>query len=83
VGKAVNLRNRVRSYFRKSAGHTPRIALMVSMVSSVDFTVTDTEVEALILENNLIKRERPPFNVMMKDDKTYPYLKLTTNEKFT
>lgn len=82
VGKAVNLRNRVRSYFQPSANHTPRIAIMVSLVSKVDFTVTNNEVEALILENNLIKKEQPRFNVMLRDDKTFPYLKLTTNEKF-
>ena len=82
IGKAINLRSRVRSYFRKNASHSGRIAIMVSLVAKVDFTVTHNEVEALILENNLIKREKPPFNVMMRDDKTYPYLKLTTTEKF-
>ena len=82
VGKAVNLRSRVKSYFRKSPGHSDRIAMMVSKVSKVDLTVTHNEVEALILENNLIKREKPPFNVMLRDDKTYPYLKLTATEKF-
>jgi len=82
VGKAVKLRSRVRSYFHKSAGHSDRIAMMVSKVAKIDFTVTHNEVEALILENHLIKREKPPFNVMLRDDKTYPYLKLTATEKF-
>ncbi len=82
IGKAINLRNRVRSYFRQSAGHSQRIALMVSLAEKVDFIVTGNEIEALILENNLIKKEQPRFNVMLRDDKTYPYLKLTTNEKF-
>ncbi len=82
VGKAINLRNRVRSYFQPAADHTPRIAVMVSLVDKVDFIVTGNEIEALILENNLIKKEKPRYNVMLRDDKTYPYLKLTTNEKF-
>lgn len=82
VGKAINLRNRVRSYFQPAADHTPRIAVMVSLVNKVDFIVTGNEIEALILENNLIKKEKPRYNVMLRDDKTYPYLKLTANEKF-
>lgn len=82
VGKAINLRNRVRSYFQPAANHTPRIAVMVSLVEKVDFIVTANEIEALILENNLIKKEMPRYNVMLRDDKTYPYLKLTMNEKF-
>jgi len=82
IGKAINLKNRVRSYFQDSADHTERIALMASLVAKVDFIVTGNEVEALILENNLIKSEQPRFNVMLRDDKTYPYLKLTTGEKF-
>jgi len=82
VGKAINLRSRVKSYFRQKADHTPRIKLMVTLVEKVDFIVTDNEVEALILENILIKKEKPRFNVLLKDDKTYPYLKLTIKEKF-
>lgn len=82
VGKAINLRNRVRSYFQPGANHTPRIAVMVSLVEKVDFIVTANEIEALILENNLIKKEMPRYNVMLRDDKTYPYLKLTMGEKF-
>lgn len=82
IGKAINLRNRARSYFQQSADHTERIALMASLAVKVDFIVTRNEVEALILENNLIKGEQPRFNVMLRDDKTYPHLKLTTGEKF-
>ncbi len=82
VGKAIRLRDRVGSYFRPSADHAERIALMVRLVRNVDFIVTRDEVEALILENNLIKSEQPRFNVMLRDDKTYPYLRLSTGEKF-
>ena len=82
IGKAINLRSRVMSYFRGSANHSPRLALMVSLVDKVDITVTENEVEALILENILIKKEKPRFNILLRDDKTYPYLKITTNEKY-
>ena len=82
IGKAIKLNSRVRSYFREKAKHSPRIALMVSLVEKVDYTVTDNEVEALLLENILIKKEKPRFNVLLKDDKTYPYLKLTVKEMF-
>ncbi|MDH5543320.1 MAG: excinuclease ABC subunit UvrC [Nitrospinota bacterium] len=82
IGKAINLRSRVLSYFRESANHAPRLALMVSLAEKVDFTVTKNEVEALILENILIKKEKPRFNILLRDDKTYPYLKVTTNEKY-
>lgn len=82
IGKAKSLRNRVRSYFQPSAAHSPRIGLMMSKARSVDVVVTGSELEALILEDNLVKKEQPPYNVMLRDDKNYPYLKLTTNEKF-
>ncbi|MBF0291980.1 MAG: excinuclease ABC subunit UvrC, partial [Nitrospinae bacterium] len=82
VGKALYLRSRVRSYFQESAEHTPRIALMVEKVRNIDLVVTASELEALILEDNLIKKLRPRYNVLLKDDKNYPYLKLTTNESF-
>ena len=82
VGKAVNLRNRVRSYFRKITGRGPQIDLMVSQVARFEVIVTDSELEALILENNLIKEHRPKYNTLLKDDKTYPYIKVTVQEAF-
>lgn len=82
VGKAVNLRNRVRSYFQKSRNPSPRIRLLVEQIADLEYIVTDSELEALILENNLIKEHTPWFNVRLKDDKTYPYIKVTVNEDF-
>ena len=76
VGKAKNLKNRVGSYFRKSGLSTKTIAL-VKRIAQVDVTVTETETEALILEHNLIKQYRPPFNILMRDDKSYPYIFLS------
>lgn len=81
VGKAKNLRNRVRQYFHKSRVHDPRIHLMLGKVSTVEVIATDTEVEALILEANLIKQQKPRYNVNLKDDKSYPYI-VVTNEPF-
>ncbi|HTQ11777.1 MAG TPA: excinuclease ABC subunit UvrC, partial [Fimbriimonadaceae bacterium] len=77
VGKAVVLKNRVRSYFQESTRHDLRIERMVNRVADLEWIVVDTELEALILECNLIKRYRPPFNVLMRDDKSYPYVKIT------
>lgn len=82
VGKAEVLRNRVRSYFQDSAAHSSRIRLMVSRVADLEIVVTDSPVEALLLEANLIKRHRPHFNVRLRDDKQYPYICLTMNEPF-
>jgi len=81
IGKAVSLRNRVRSYFQDSAAHAHRTSRMVERVCDVRWIVVNNEIEALILEANLIKRHQPPFNVRLRDDKRYPYLKVT-NEPF-
>jgi excinuclease ABC subunit C len=81
IGKAISLRNRVRSYFQEGAVHTARTSAMVEKVADVRTIVVTNEVEALILEANLIKRHQPPFNVRLRDDKRYPYLKVT-NEPF-
>ncbi len=82
VGKAVNLHNRVRSYFRKIVGRGPQIAKMVEQIDHFEYIVTDSELEALVLENNLIKEHRPRYNTLLKDDKTYPYVKVTVEEAF-
>ena len=82
VGKAVVLKNRVRSYFRNLASHTPKVKAMVAKIAEIETIVTSSEVEALILECNLIKKYRPRYNISLKDDKTYPYLKVTVNEEF-
>lgn len=82
VGKAIKLRNRVRSYFRKNNQHTNKIKRMVASVKWFEYIVTDSELEALILENNLIKKHRPKYNTMLKDDKSYPYIKVTLGEAF-
>ena len=82
VGKAVNLHNRVRSYFRENIGRGPKIDRMVSLIDHFEYIVTDSELEALVLENNLIKEHRPKYNTMLMDDKTYPYIKVTLYEAF-
>ncbi|MCE9560141.1 MAG: excinuclease ABC subunit UvrC [Armatimonadetes bacterium] len=81
IGKAVNLRSRVRSYFRESTRHGTRIERMVLKIHDLEWMMVDTELEALVLECNLIKRHRPPYNVRMRDDKSYPYV-VITGEKF-
>lgn len=81
VGKAKKLKNRVKSYFQESRPHDGRIRIMVSKVVDIDVIVTDSEAEALILENNLIKKYRPKYNVMYRDDKSYPYICVTPGEK--
>ncbi|MCO5297413.1 MAG: excinuclease ABC subunit UvrC [Fimbriimonadaceae bacterium] len=81
VGKALVLKNRVRSYFQASTRHSTRIARMVARVRDIETFVVDSELEALVLECNLIKRHRPPYNVRLRDDKSYPYITIT-NEKF-
>ena len=82
VGKAVSLKNRVRQYFQSSRGKSVKIANMVPRIQRFEYIVTDSEVEALVLENNLIKEHRPKYNTMLKDDKTYPYIKVTQGEAF-
>lgn len=82
IGKAKNLRNRVRQYFKNSRSIDLKTHELVTRIADFEFIVTDTEVEALLLESNLIKQHQPRFNVMLKDDKSYPYLKLTINEEF-
>ncbi|MCR5002550.1 MAG: excinuclease ABC subunit UvrC [Lachnospiraceae bacterium] len=82
VGKAVILKNRVRSYFRDSTNKTLKIRTMVSKIAWFEYLVTDSELEALVLENNLIKENQPKYNTLLKDDKTYPYIKVTTGEDY-
>ena len=82
VGKAINLHNRVRSYFRENIGRGPAIDKMVSLIARFEYIVTDSELEALVLENNLIKEHSPKYNTLLKDDKTYPYIKVTLGEEF-
>ena len=82
IGKAVVLKNRVRQYFQASSNHSPKVLAMVARVNRFEYIVTDTEVEALILECNLIKKHKPKFNILLKDDKTYPYIKVTMNEEY-
>lgn len=82
VGKAVNLHNRVRSYFRENIGRGPMIDKMVSLIARFEYIVTDSELEALVLENNLIKENSPKYNTLLKDDKTYPYIKVTLGEEY-
>ena len=82
IGKAKRLRNRVRSYFSRSGLPSIRIATMVTQIVEIEYIVTDSELEALILEATLIKKHQPPYNVVLKDDKHFPYIKLTINEEF-
>lgn len=82
VGKAKILKNRVRQYFRKSSNHTPKVLAMVAQVAYFEYIITDSEREALALECNLIKKYRPKYNILLKDDKQYPYIKVTINEPY-
>ena len=82
VGKAVNLKNRVRSYFRAGVYHTAKINKMISLIDHFEYIITDSELEALVLENNLIKEHSPKYNTLLKDDKTYPYIKVTVAEDY-
>lgn len=76
VGKAISLKNRVRQYFQSSKNHSSKVKSMVKNIKSFEYIITDSELEALILECNLIKKYRPKYNVLLRDDKTYPYKKL-------
>lgn len=82
VGKAVSLKNRVRQYFQSSRNKTAKIEKMVSRIARFEYIITDSELEALVLECNLIKEHRPRYNTMLKDDKTYPYIKVTMDEEY-
>ena len=82
VGKAISLKNRVRQYFQSSRNHTEKIKQMVKHVSYFEYIITDSELEALVLECNLIKEHQPKYNTMLKDDKTYPYIKVTLQEAY-
>src|SRR5438552_13109148 len=82
VGKAKSLRNRVRTYFQESRDLDERKDQMLDAIEDVEFIMTDTEGEALALENNLIKQHLPKYNILLRDDKTYPYIKLTANEPY-
>lgn len=82
VGKAINLRNRVRSYFQKSANHSSKVRRLVSHIADIEIIITDNELEALVLECSLIKKHQPHYNVRLRDDKQYPYLCLTASEPF-
>ena len=82
VGKAISLKNRVRQYFQSSRNKTSKIEQMVSRIARFEYIITDSELEALVLECNLIKEHRPRYNTMLKDDKTYPYLKITVEEAY-
>ena len=82
VGKAKSLRQRVRSYFQPGAQHAPRTVNLVAEIADLETIVVDTEMEALMLEANLIKKERPPYNVVLRDDKSFPYLKLSLADAY-
>jgi excinuclease ABC subunit C len=82
IGKAISLKNRVRQYFQSSKAHSPKVITMVSHIVEFEYILTDSELEALILECNLIKKHRPRYNIRLKDDKQYPYIKVTLNEEY-
>ena len=82
IGKAISLKNRVRQYFQNSSGHALRISVMIEKINDFEIILTDSELEALILEYNLIKKHRPKYNVALKDDKSYSYIKVTIDEEY-
>ncbi|MDZ7548919.1 GIY-YIG nuclease family protein, partial [Clostridium perfringens] len=82
VGKAKVLKNRVKSYFQNSKNHSEKVKVMVKNISEFEYIVTDSEMEALILECNLIKKHSPRYNIALKDDKFYPFIKITANDYY-
>ncbi len=82
VGKAISLKNRVRQYFQSSKNQLPKVRAMVANIAEFEYIITDSEIEALILESNLIKKNQPKYNVLLRDDKSFPYIKITVDEKF-
>ena len=82
VGKAKVLKNRVKSYFQKSKNHSEKVKVMVKNIAEFEYIVTDSEMEALILECNLIKKYSPKYNILLKDDKFYPFIKITVNDDY-
>ena len=82
VGKAVNLKNRVRQYFRSSANHPPKVAAMVANIDDFDFVIVGNETEALNLESNLIKQNKPYYNILLKDDKHFPYVRIDYKQDY-
>src|SRR5574344_185729 len=82
VGKAINLKNRVRQYFQNSRNLGVKKEQMVQQIARFEYIITDSELEALVLECNLIKEHRPKYNTMLKDDKSYPFIKVTVNEEY-
>src|SRR5690554_4902251 len=82
IGKAINLRNRVKSYFSSGHAASPKTQALVKNIADVEYLLTDSEVEALILESNLIKKHQPKYNIRLTDDKSYPYLRVTLQEEY-
>ena len=82
VGKAISLKKRIRQYFQSSKNNPPKVNVMIQHIHEFEYIIVDNEVEALILEANLIKKHRPKYNILLRDDKQYPYIKITTNERF-
>ncbi|MBQ7242414.1 MAG: GIY-YIG nuclease family protein, partial [Firmicutes bacterium] len=82
IGKAINLKNRVKQYFTGTKSRGAKTIALVSHIKEFEYIITDSEMEALILECNLIKKHKPKYNIMLKDDKKYPYIKVTVNEVF-
>lgn len=82
IGKAISLKNRVRQYFQSSRNQSIKVHSMVQNIAEFEIIVTDSELEALILECNLIKKHRPRYNILLKDDKSYPFIKVTLREDY-